>query len=62
MDFRFVEFNDRRYARGAEAARVAVRSVAGEELLWMSKSDIKKNIKAFGPSAELLKAYEAYPG
>lgn len=60
MDFRFVEFNPRRALRGAEAARVAVIEDGQEDWLWMSKRDISKNIKQFGPHLELLKAQLAY--
>lgn len=56
-DFKFVEFNPRRKKqRGAEAARVE----ADGEWMWMSKNDIKNNIRDFGPHPELLKALEAY--
>jgi len=56
LQFKFIEFNERRAMRGAEAARVEVDG----EWLWMSKSDIKKNIKAFGNHPELQKALAAY--
>lgn len=56
--FKFIEFNDRRAMRGAEAARVEV-SPDGE-WLWMSKTDIWLNMKEFGAHAELQKALEAY--
>jgi hypothetical protein len=55
-EFKFVEFNHRRKLRGVEAARVEVDG----EWLWMSKRDIKLNIRDFGPHPELLKALEAY--
>lgn len=59
--FRFVEFNPRRELRGAEAARVAVTYDDGtEDLLWMSKRDISKNMMTFGRCDELNKAYQAY--
>lgn len=60
IEFRFIEFNDRRYARGAEAARVAVIENGEEDWLWMSKRDIAKNMMAFGRHPELVKAHEAY--
>ena len=43
MEFRFIEFNYQRYARGANAARVAIVE-DGEDVdwLWMSKRDIAK--------------------
>jgi hypothetical protein len=54
--FKFIEFNDRRRFRGANAARVE----ADGEWLWMSKRDIQLNIRDFGPHPELLKALERY--
>lgn len=62
MEFKFIEFNDRRYARGADAARVAVIDDGEEDWLWMSKRDISKNMMAFGRHPELVKAHEAYGG
>jgi len=58
MHWRFIEFNPRRDMRGADAARVEV----GEdgEWLWMSKRDIKNNIRDFGDHPELQKALNAY--
>jgi hypothetical protein len=59
--FNLSEFNMRRLERGAEAARMEVFwEDGGIELLWMSKRDIAKNIKAFGPDPHLLKARELY--
>jgi hypothetical protein len=59
--FRFVEFNPRRVARGAEGARVEVTYDDGtSDLLWMTKRDIAKNMMAFGRCPELTKAHEAY--
>jgi hypothetical protein len=55
-DFVFVEFNPRRKSRGAKAARVSVDG----DWLWMSKCDIRNNIKEFGPHPELLKALSQY--
>lgn len=55
-EFKFVEFNPRRKARGAEAARVAVDG----DWMWMSKYDIECNIRDFGPHPELIKALESY--
>jgi len=60
ITFRFIEFNQRRAIRGADAARVAVIEDGQEDWLWMSKRDIALNIKQFGPSDELLKAQLAY--
>jgi hypothetical protein len=58
--FRFIEFNDRRWLRGAEAARVAVIEDGEEDWLWMSKRDIAKNMMAFGRCDELSKAHAEY--
>jgi hypothetical protein len=58
--FQFIEFNPRRAQRGADAARVGVFENGEENWLWMSKSDISKNMMQFGRDAELVKAYEAY--
>lgn len=61
MKFRFIEYNQRRAARGAEAVRVAVIDDSGEEnWLWMTKRDIAKNMMAFGRCEELEKAHKAY--
>lgn len=63
MKFKFVEFNPRRDMRGADAARVMVTYDDGsEDLLWMSKRDIAKNMMAFGRCEELTKAHQAYAG
>lgn len=56
--FRFIEFNPRRAMRSVEAARVEV-DPGGHEL-WMSRKDIKANIKEFGDHPELQKALAAY--
>lgn len=60
IDFRFIEFNKRRAARGAESARVAVIEDGEEDWLWMSKTDLAKNMIIFGRHPELVKAYDAY--
>lgn len=61
--FKFIEFNPRRAIRGADAARVEVTYGDGEsEWLWMSKSDISRNMMAFGRCDELTKAHQAYGG
>lgn len=56
--FVFLEFNNRRKSRGAEAARVQISD--NGYWLWMSKRDLQLNIKDFGPHPELLKALEQY--
>jgi hypothetical protein len=55
-DFKFVELNPRRKARGVESARVEVDG----EWMWMSKYDIEANMRDFGPHPELVKALESY--
>lgn len=63
MEFKFEEFNECRAMRGARAARVIVTDDGGEEdWLWMSRTDIQKNIQKFGHHPELLKAKLAYAG
>ncbi len=54
--FRFIEFNPRRAARGARAARVEVNG----DWVWMSKTDLQKNITTFGPLEAFTAAIEAY--
>jgi hypothetical protein len=54
--FRFLEFNQRRAARSARAARVEVNG----NLVWMSLADLKKNVEIFGPLAAFTQAIEAY--
>ena len=56
--FRFIEFNDRRALRGADAARVEVDTDG--DWLWMNKRDIRANMKEFGDHPELQKALDAY--
>lgn len=59
--FSLYEVNPRRAARGAEAVRMEVFNPGGSiELLWMSERDVRRNIMAFGPCAELDKALAAY--
>lgn len=61
--FAFIEFNARRAARGAEAARLEVTYPDGStDLLWMSKRDIAKNMMAFGRCDALAQAHAAYGG
>lgn len=56
--FKFIEFNERRALRDVGAARVEIDSDG--EWLWMTKADIKANIKTFGGHDELVKALNAY--
>jgi len=61
MEFEFLEFNGRRYSRTPDAAKVGFDDGKGSAgWLWMSLSDIKKNIKQFGEHPELLKAKAEY--
>ena len=54
--FKFIEYNARRAARGARAARVEVNG----DLVWMSVTDLEKNIRIFGPLEAFTAAIEAY--
>ena len=60
IQWRFIEFNDRRAMRGAPAARVEVD--ANGEWLWMTTKDIRANIKEHGDHPDLQKALAAYKG
>lgn len=52
----FVRFSKARAFRSVGAAEVEIDG----DLLWMTKSDIAKNIKLFGELPGLLQAREAY--
>lgn len=58
--FQLTDFNHRRLARGVEAARVDYVIDGREGWVWMSKSDVEKNIREFGELPGLLMAREAY--
>ena len=60
IEFRFIEFNKRRHARGIDAARVEAIDDDRKDWFWMSKRDIAHNIMIFGRHPELMKAYDAY--
>lgn len=60
MEFKFIEFNQRRAVRGADAARVEVIEDGETGWLWMNKRDLAKNIAQFGMHPELVKARDAY--
>ncbi|QRD62667.1 hypothetical protein H8Z72_22665 (plasmid) [Xanthomonas citri pv. citri] len=60
VQLRLTEFNYVRALRGAPAARFDICDAEGETWLWMSQSDIAKNIAIFGQDPELLKARAAY--
>ncbi len=55
-EFRLIRYNPRRALRGAPAAEVEVNG----EPLWMSRSDVRNNIRDFGWHPQLAKALEAY--
>ncbi len=55
MNIKFDNFNPRRHMRGADAAQFLISyGDADDELVWMSKSDIQKNLKQFPEHAEEL--------
>jgi hypothetical protein len=63
--FKFLEFNPIRHSRGAPAARVEVWEndrgvISACDWLWMTKSDIKKNILEWGEDPGLLEALSHY--
>lgn len=61
FSFILARFNPRRHARGAEAAELQVLQDGKPiDLLWMSKADIKANLKLFPEDAGLLAAIDAY--
>lgn len=59
--FKLVRFNKRRLLRGAEAAEVDVfEDGVHTQRLWMSQTDIKRNVKLHGHLAGLAEVQEAY--
>ena len=60
IEFRFIEFNSRRHARGIDAARVEIIELCEKDWLWMNKRDIARFMMEFGRHPELVKAYDAY--
>lgn len=61
VEFKFREFNKRRWMRGASAARFFVKdSDGGAGFLWMSRADIGRNMISFGRCEELQKGISAY--
>jgi hypothetical protein len=64
LQFTFIEFNERRAMRGADAARVEVIDPedpeGGPGWLWMNRRDIRANMRDHGDHPELLKALAAY--
>jgi len=61
IEMKIVQVNVRRMQRGAEGVQIGVFE-NGEcvDCLWMSPSDIKKNIKEFGENEAFLTALECY--
>jgi len=55
-EFVLLRFNPRRHIRGVAAAEVAVNG----QPLWMTRADIRANLREFGSHKELWKALEAY--
>lgn len=55
-DFKLIEFNARRWSRGAGAAKFEVDG----EWFWMSLSDINKNIAMFGEHPQLVQVKILY--
>ena len=61
FSFVLIRFNPRRNTRGAEAAELQVLQDGKPiDLLWMSKSDVKSNLKLFPNDTGLLAAIAAY--
>lgn len=61
FSFVLARYNPRRNARGAEAAELQVLQDGKPiDLVWMSKADIKANLKLFPNDTGLLAAVEAY--
>ena len=59
--YTLIEFNQTRHFRGKEAAKIRIIEPNGDDYwLWMSVSDIKKNIKQFGDQDAFTKALAAY--
>lgn len=59
--FEFLEFNQVRWMRDKEAAKISViENGVTQGFLWMSAKDIRNNIRNFGPSEPLEKALRAY--
>lgn len=56
MKFQLLRFNPRRHLRGAPAAEVSVDGTP----LWMTRADIRANIREHGEHKELWKAMDAY--
>ncbi|MDO8415535.1 MAG: hypothetical protein Q7S87_04925 [Agitococcus sp.] len=59
--YTLLEFNHTRHSRGKEAAKIKIIEPNGDDYwLWMSVSDIKKNIKQFGEQDAFTQALAAY--
>ena len=59
-EFKLLRFNPRRAARFAPAAEVEITEGEHCDVMWMSRSDIVKNIEEFGNHPGLLAALGAY--
>lgn len=55
--FKLIEFNQVRYMRNADAARV---DCGGGQWLWMNVEDLNGNIEEFGAHPDLVKALSFY--
>lgn len=61
VTFEFYRFNVYRKRRGAEAVQMKVFENGQQvALLWISRSDINKNIRAFGMCEELRRGLQCY--
>lgn len=60
ITFEFVRFNPRRLRRGVSAAEIKVCEDGYIFYLWVSPSDIRKNIKAFGEQKAFTDALMHY--
>ena len=58
--FSFYRFNRRRMMRGAEAVQVEVCDDETSYILWMSKKDLKNNIKLYGEREAFTRGLECY--
>lgn len=60
ITFKFTRYNPLRHARKAPAAEVEITTSDGTAPVWMSRTDLRNNIAAFGADPELVAALEAY--
>ena len=57
--FKLLRFNPRRAQRGADAAEVEISDEANSVRLWMSRSDIAKNLALVEPGDDASGLHEA---